>query len=209
MDLTATNTAELSGLSVRSTDTIYQQIRVLMAQACAAQSSFEGKLETDESYFGPKRFRVKRGRRAGSKTILFGLLKSGNCVYTAIVANASKATLQAIIRGKVEPNSVNPTNGWRGYDSLMDIGVERHFMLNHGNNEFGRYSKNVNGIEFLCSYSKHRLDQFRDVSHHTCAKHLKETDFRFNNLHDNLYLALINLLRTRPQLLPLLPKPQR
>ena len=51
MDLTATDTAELTGLSVRSTNTIYQRIRVRMAQACAAQSPFEGELEADESYF--------------------------------------------------------------------------------------------------------------------------------------------------------------
>ena len=51
MDLTATDTAELSGLSVRSTNTIYQRVRVRMAQACAVQSPFEGELEADESYF--------------------------------------------------------------------------------------------------------------------------------------------------------------
>ncbi len=37
MDLTATDTAELSGFSVRSINTIYQRIRVRMAQACQAQ----------------------------------------------------------------------------------------------------------------------------------------------------------------------------
>lgn len=131
MDLTVTDTAELSGLSVRSTDTIYQRIRVRMAQ-CAAQSPFEGELEADESYFGPKRIRGKRGREVGSKTIVFGLLKRGNCVYTEIVQNASKATLQAIIRGKVDPNTVIHTDGWRGYDGLVDIGVDCHFRVNHG-----------------------------------------------------------------------------
>lgn len=129
MDLTATDTAERTGLSVRSTNTISQHIRVRMAQSCAAQSPFEGELEADESYFGPKRIRGKLGRGAGSKTIVFGLLRRGNCVYTEIVPNASKATLQAIIRGKVDPNSVIHTDGWRGYDGLVDIGVDRHFRV--------------------------------------------------------------------------------
>ena len=60
MNLTATDTVELTGLSVRSTNTIYQRIRVRMAQACAAQSPFEGELEADEPYFCPKRIRGKR-----------------------------------------------------------------------------------------------------------------------------------------------------
>jgi len=198
MDLAATDTAELAGLSVRSTNTIYQRIRVRMAQACAAQSPFAGELEADESYFGPKRIRGKRGRGAGSKTIVFGLLKRGNCVYTEIVPDASKATLQAIIRGKVDPNSVIHTDGWRGYDGLVDIGVDRHFRVNHGNNEFVRGSKHVNGIESFWSYAKHRLAQFHGVAKHTFAMHLKETEFRFNHRHDNLYRALLKLLRARP-----------
>ena len=108
MDLTATDAAQLCALSVRSVNTVYQRIRVRLAQQCAAQSPFSGELEADESYFGPKRIRGKRGRGAGGKTIVFGLLKRGDCVYTEIVADSSKATLQAIIRGKVDPNSIHP-----------------------------------------------------------------------------------------------------
>jgi hypothetical protein len=114
MDLTASDAAQLCGLSIRSVNTLYPRIRVHLARECAAQSPFSGELEADESYFGPKRIRGKRGRGAGGKTIVFGLLKRGDCVYTEIVPNASKATLQAIIRGKVDPNSPIHTNGWRG-----------------------------------------------------------------------------------------------
>jgi len=48
----------------------------------ATQSPFSGELEADESYFGPKRIWGKRGRGADGKTIVFGLLKRGDCVYT-------------------------------------------------------------------------------------------------------------------------------
>jgi transposase-like protein len=198
LDLTATDAAQLTGLSVRSTNTIFQRIRCRMAEFCATQSPFQGELEADESYFGPKRIRGKRGRGAGAKTIVFGLLKRGSSVYTEIVPNASKATLQAIIRGKVDPNSIIHTDGWRGYDGLVDIGVDKHFRVNHGNNEFVRGSKHVNGIESFWSYAKHRLAQFHGVAKHTFALHLKETEFRFNHRHQNLYLTLLKLLRTNP-----------
>jgi transposase len=85
------------------------------------------------SYFGPKRVHGKRGRGAGGKTIVFGLLKRGDCVYTEIVPNASKTTLQAIIRGKVVPNSLIHTGGWQGYNGRGDLGLEKHFRVNHGN----------------------------------------------------------------------------
>ena len=112
MDLTATDTAQLCNLSVPSVNAIYQRIRVRLAQECATQSQFSGTLDADESYFGPKRVRGKRERGAGGKTIVFGLLKRGERVYTEIVPNAARATLQAVIRGKADLNGVIHTDGW-------------------------------------------------------------------------------------------------
>ena len=60
MDLTATDCSELSGISVRSVNTIYLRIRIRrrLAEHCEQVSPLGGELEADESYFGPRR---KRG----------------------------------------------------------------------------------------------------------------------------------------------------
>ena len=188
LDLTATDTAELCGVSVRSTNEIFQKIRHRMFEFCTTQSPFSGEIEADESYFGAKRIRGKRGRGAGGKTIVFGLLKRGVSVYTEIVPDASKSTLQAIIRGKVDPNSIIHTDGWRGYDGLVDIGVDKHFRVNHGNNEFVRGSKHVNGIESFWSFAKHRLVKFNGVKKSKFELHLKETEFRFPSEPVNIFV---------------------
>jgi transposase len=198
LDLTATESAALSGVSLRSTNSIYLRMRERMAEWCFKRSPLCGELEADESYFGPRRVRGKRGRGAGSKTIVFGLLKRGDQVYTEIVPDASKRTLQAIIRGKADPLSVINTDGWRGYDGLVDIGFDKHFRVNHGQNEFVRGSSHVNGIESFWSFAKRRLAQFNGVAKHTFALHLKECEFRFNHRHQNLYLAMLKLLRQNP-----------
>ena len=78
MNLTATDAAQLCGLSARSVNALYQRMRIRLARQCAAQSPFSGELEADESSFGPKRIRGKRGRGAGGKTIVFALLKQGD-----------------------------------------------------------------------------------------------------------------------------------
>jgi transposase-like protein len=198
MDLTATDCAELTGLSVRSVNSIYQRIRRRLAQQCEQVSPLGGELEADESYFGPRRIRGLRGRGAGQKTVVFGLLKRGSNVYTEIVPNASKAILQAIIRGKADVASVIHTDRWRGYDGLVDVGFDKHFRVNHGQNEFARGNAHVNGIESFWSYAKRRLVQFNGVPRHTFYLHLKETEFRFNHRHDNLYKALLSLLNKHP-----------
>ncbi len=61
--------------------------------------------------------------------------------------NASKATLQAIIRGKASPQAVLHTDGWRGYDGLVDLGFDKHFRVNHGESEFASGTNHINGIE--------------------------------------------------------------
>jgi transposase len=198
MDLTATDCAELTGLSVRSVNSIYQRIRSRLAQQCEQVSPLGGELEADESYFGPRRIRGLRGRGAGQKTVVFGLLKRGSNVYTEIVPNASKAILQAIIRGKADVASVIHTDRWRGYDGLVDVGFDKHFRVNHGQNEFARGNAHVNGIESFWSYAKRRLVQFNGVPRHTFYLHLKETEFRFNHRHADLYKALLSLLNKHP-----------
>ena len=198
MDLTATDCSELSGISVRSVNTIYLRIRRRLAEHCEQVSPLGGELEADESYFGPRRIRGLRGRGAGSKTVVFGLLKRGSSVYTEIVPNASKAILQAIIRGKADVASVIHTDRWRGYDGLVDVGFDKHLRVNHGKNEFARGNAHVNGIESFWSYAKRRLVKFNGVPRRTFYLHLKETEYRFNNRHESVYKALLSLLNKNP-----------
>ncbi|TCV90153.1 IS1595 family transposase [Sulfurirhabdus autotrophica] len=198
LDFTASSTAELIGISVRSVNSIYLKIRLRMAEACEVATPLKDAVEVDESYFGARRVRGKRGRGAYGKTIVFGLLKRQGKVYAEIVPDCSKARLQGIIRGHVEPATVIHSDGWRGYDGLVDIGFDKHFRVNHGENEFANGERHINGIESFWSYAKRRLAKFNGVPKHTFYLHLKETEYRFNHRRDNLYLGLLKLLRLNP-----------
>ena len=198
MDLTATDAAKLTGLSVRSVNSIYLKLRQRIAGHCETQSPVRGVIEVDESYFGPRRIRGKRGRGAGGKTIVFGVFKRGDCVYTQIVPDVRKKTLQKAIRGRVSLQSIIHSDGWPGYDGLVDVGYARHLRVNHGEDQFVDGRSHINGIESFWSYAKHRLAKFHGVPPHTFYLHLKETEFRFNHRRDNLYLAVLKLLRKHP-----------
>jgi hypothetical protein len=115
MDLSATDAAELTGLSVRFANDIYLRIRERIARECELASPVSGEVEVDESYFGPRRVRGKRGRGAGGKTIVFGVFKRDGRVYAEIVPDCSKRSLQKVIRGQVGLDSVIHSDGWRGY----------------------------------------------------------------------------------------------
>src|SRR5437660_4131666 len=139
MDFTASDVAQLTGLTRKTVIVIFLRIRERIAAECERASPFSScEVEVDESYFGARRVRGKRGRGASGKTIVFGIFKRNGSVYTEIVPDCKKATLQAIIRGRVSLGAVINSDGWRGYDGLVDVGYAKHFRVNHGENEFAR-----------------------------------------------------------------------
>ncbi len=197
-DLSATQISYLSGLNRNTINRYLSEIRKRLAEHCEIESPCIGDIELDESYFGAHRVRGKRGRGAYGKTIVFGLLKRGGKVYTEIVPDCKSLTLQDIIRGKVSVESIIHTDGWRGYDGLVDIGYDKHFRVNHGNNEFANKHTHINGIESFWSFAKVRLVKFRGLTKHTFYQHLKETEFRFNFRNDNLYDIILKIIRNNP-----------
>ena len=130
LDLSASDTARLTTISVRSVNAIYTKLRRRLAGEREPRGNMTGQVEVDESYFGPKPIRGKRGHGAGSKTIGFGLFKRNGRVHTEIVPDARKATLQAVIRGKVGLDSVIHSDGWRGYHGLVDVATRSIFECN-------------------------------------------------------------------------------
>lgn len=198
LDLTAKATAELTGISRRSVVSIFGKLRVKIARWSARQAPIQGTVEIDESYFGPRRTPGKRGRGASGKTIVFGIFKRRGQVYTEIVPDARKKTLQRVIRGKITPESVIHSDGWRGYDGLVDVGYDKHYRVHHGQDEFTNGASHINGIESFWSFAKRRLAQFNGVPKHTFYLHLKECEFRFNHRNQNLYQTLLKLLREDP-----------
>jgi transposase len=198
LNLEATQIAELTGLNRNTVNRFLKAIRERLAEFCEQQSPFSGEIEVDESFFGARRIKGKRGRGAYGKTIVFGIFKRNGKVYTEIVTNCSKATLQAIIRGKVEPESIIYSDGWRGYNGLVDVGYGKHLRVDHGRNEFVRGKAHINGIEGFWGFAKSRLTRFRGMNPATFFLHLKECEFRFNYRDQNLYKMMLKIVRENP-----------
>ena len=77
------------------------------------------------------RVRGKKRRGAGGKPIVFGIPERHGKV-SEVVPNASKKHLQSTIRGQVALDSIIHSDGWRGYNGLVDMGYKKHFQVHHG-----------------------------------------------------------------------------
>lgn len=198
LDLDAQKTALLINLNRNTINRYFSLIRQRIAEKCEQDSPFLGEVEVDESYFGAKRIKGKRGRGASGKTIVFGIFQRGGKVYTEIVPDCAKATLQGVIRGRVDLESIIHSDGWRGYNGLVDIGYKKHYRVHHGNDEFARGRCHINGIESFWSFAKNRMIKFYGIRKSHFYLYLKECEFRFNHRHENLYEILLEMFRKKP-----------
>ena len=196
LDLTATQMAAVIGLNRNTVNRYLKLIRQAIAQHCQRESPFAGDVELDESYFGARRIRGKRGRGARGKTIVFGIYKRNGRVYTEIVQNCKKASIQAIICGKVDLTSTIHTDGFRSYDGIVHMGYRKHYRVQHGQDEFVRGPAHINGIEGFWGLAKTRLVKFKGMSRSTFYLHLKECEFRFNHRDEDLYHLLLKITRS-------------
>jgi transposase len=197
-DLTASQATDLSGLDRKTTLRLFTLFRARMAEIATRDCPFAGEVEVDESFFGATRVRGKRGRGAGRKTPVFGILERGGRVHTQIVRNCSKATLHAIIQGKVDPLARIHSDGWKGYNGLVEAGFAKHHRIRHQNDQFAQDGVHINGIESFWSFSKRRLAKFNGVPPASFPLFLKECEFRFNHRQDDLYRLMLQSVRHNP-----------
>ena len=197
-DLQATQISNLTGVSRVTINKILKEVRQRIAAFCETEFPFIGEVEVDESYFGARRIKGKRGRGAYGKTIVFGIFRRNGKVYTEIVPDASRATLQAVIRGRVDIDSIIHSDKWRGYNGLVDLGYKKHFRVDHGKDEFVSGRSHINGIEGFWGLAKSRLAKFKGLSKSTIYLHLKECEFRYNYRKENLYKLILNIVQSNP-----------
>ncbi len=180
-DITATSTSKILGINRNTINAYYNEFRrKILEYSLKEQSKELGEFELDESYFGAKRVRGKRGRGAAGKTPVFGLLKRDGKVFVTIVPSCSRKELLPIIQGKILEGSTIHTDGWKAYDGLILNGYD-HYRVHHHKNEFTRGKSHVNGIESFWSYAKRRMAKFNGFNSDTFLLHLKESECRFNN----------------------------
>ena len=186
VDIPASKTATLLEINRNTINRYYGLFREALfwhQNILGEQYVMHEDVEADESYFGARRVRGRHGKRkrgrGTNKQPVFGLLERDGKVYTQMVPNCKKKTLQRIIKGHVAKDSIIYTDGWRGYSGVVDYGYKKHYRVKHGENEFSKGDGiHINGIENFWSFTKRRLAKFNGVG--DLNIHLKECEWRYN-----------------------------
>ena len=201
-DIPASKTAELVGLNRNTINAWYMYFRLTIFwwRTKQRRKKVDGEAEVDESYHGAKRKRgfhgkLKRGRGTNKQPV-FGIFEREGEVFTEIVPDCKKKTLQGMILGRISTDTIVYSDGWRGYNGLVDVGYDKHYRVHHGQNEFSKGDGvHINGIESFWSFTKRRLRKFNGLSEHTFDLHLKECEWRWKHTADELLIELTNILK--------------
>lgn len=207
IDIDAARTAKLVGVNRNTVNLWFGRFRETIfwwrtKLRNSVVGTIPGEAEVDESYFGAKRKRghvgkLKRGRGT-LKQPVFGIFERGGEVFTEIVPDCTKKTLQGLIQGRIELEAIIYSDGWRGYNGLVDVGYDKHYRVNHGANEFARSGGvHINGIESFWSFAKRRLRKFNGLAPDMFDTHLKECEWRWKRDEVLLEKELIRVLRKR------------
>ena len=181
---TARAAAEIVGVQVNTATRFFMRLRQLIAGKLPSYQLC-GDVEADESYFGGVR-KGKRGRGAAGKVAVFGLLKRGGKVYTAIIPNAKTETILPIIEEKVTPESIVYTDTFKAYDAL-DVSDFHHMRINHSE-LFADRRNHINGIENFWNQAKRHLRKFNGIKKDNFYWFLKECEWRFNSGNHQMLL---------------------
>ena len=199
LDMSASDTARLTGISIRSANTIFLKIRQRMAQECERRSIFN--IMPDDSNCELPAVTAAKAlpRSSGKPPLLFGLHRSNGSVATELVPDCASPLLRNIVSGDQELASVFQPYDWVSrYHGVVDVGLGQYFHMHWHDSQYLRSARETNGSEPFWIFTRRRLQRFMGIPRHTFYLHLKETEYRFNHLCDDLYPELLALLRKHP-----------
>jgi transposase len=174
---TARTAASLVGVNKSTAAFYFHRLREIIVLESEDASPLFGEIEVDESYFGGHR-KGKRGRGAGGKIPVFGLLKRGGKVYTKIIPDAKGKTLKAIIEDKVVPDSIVYSDTFSSYN-VLDVSSFKHYRINHSE-LFSDHKNHINGIENFWNQTKRHMRRFNGIPATHFHLYLKQCEWRFN-----------------------------
>ncbi len=153
-----------------------------------------GEIEIDEALFGGHKRGGKRGWGSiEHKNLVFGIYKrNGIVIITFPVSDRKHETLIPLIKQHTKKGSLYYSDEHTAYTSLEIIG--KHKQISHNRDEYVRDGTHINGIEGFWSYAKTWLYHYRGVPKQYFHLYLKEIEFRFNNIENDIFYELSKLL---------------
>lgn len=181
-DLTATQIAEISGVSRVTINNYFKLIRNRIATYCKENKTHIINAGAGSSIDEP---------------VYYGFSVVNNKVQTHWLNNIHAGhvqQLQDMKPGGTISESLLP--GSEGLQAMADCTNWNLYWISSGLQKPFAQAEHLSDINSFWQYTKGRLLKFRGMSRKTLCLHIKECEFRYNFRDEELYPALMNIIST-------------
>ncbi len=199
-DLTATQIANITGISRITVNAYFKLIRTHVAKFCEEKNPLRHSngtmifLPIENSFPGNP-----EEPPGGTRKSLDGIFKKDSFIYTDKIGSIDAAWLYDWFKGKViaDPEMLRRYH-LHLYSGIADFNSIRLFRVNDAVPNGNRGRSQIDEIDLFWGMLKSRLIKFRGLNGSTLFLHVKETEFRYNYRDADLFEILIDILNKRP-----------
>lgn len=198
-DLTATQIANISGISRITVNAYFKLIRTHIARFCEEKNPL--RYHNGNIAFLPMENGVchdtDKNGQAGKKSF-YGIFKKEERIFTDKMPCIETSWLYDWIKGRVEADpDLLEKHHLHIYNGIADFNNVRLLRLHNGvNGTKGR--SHIDEIDLFWGMLKARLVKFRGLNGSTLYLHVKETEFRYNFRDADLFELLLDILHKQP-----------
>lgn len=197
-DLTATQIANITGISRITVNAYFKLIRTHIAKFCEEKNPLR---HTNGSLvFLPIDIPSSEIQATGgTRKSLYGIFKKDSFIYTDKVGDIDTAWMYDWFKGKAvaDPELIRKHH-LHLYSGIADFNSIRLFRINDAQPNGTRGRSQIDEIDLFWGMLKSRLIKFRGLNGSTLYLHVKETEFRYNYRDADLFEILIDILNKRP-----------
>ncbi|HJT73072.1 MAG TPA: LuxR C-terminal-related transcriptional regulator [Chitinophaga sp.] len=196
-DLTATQIANISGVSRVTVNSYLKKIRQQIARHCEALQPLESGHRSQavrNVHHSTEEAAVKTDAGRNIRPVVFGIYRSFDRLHTEILPDVSRSMIHSVIRSNRSVlETQNVAERIRRFSNVADLGQYRLYNLEND----GAIAV-ADDVDAFWGLTKHRLAKFKGLNRSTVYLHLKECEFRYNNRNEDIYETLLELLKEQP-----------
>ncbi|MGZ5191019.1 MAG: hypothetical protein ACXWCZ_08345 [Flavisolibacter sp.] len=197
-DLTATQIANISGISRITVNAYLKLIRSQIAQYCEEQYPYS--ITPLRNLMIPN---IIKGNGEGSvsqncENHFYGILRYEQSIYTQWITTVENQWLNNWLRGKVKVETATLDQyGLSRFEAIADFSRAKLYRVNIIPTVV-KVKPKIDEIDLFWGKLKSRIVKFRGLNCNTTFLHVKESEFRYNHRNTDLFALMHSLIQRRP-----------
>jgi transposase len=199
-DLTATQIANISGISRVTINNYLRMIRSKIANFCEDNNPAGYLIDNEFAAFSSTdNLTMQEKPQHELNTTVFGIYKSDNGIFTNLLSDIDKATITEIVRSKkINGNAGKWYDKLKQYSGIANFNSYKLIRINNDELETAKGRGQIDEIDFFWGLIKGRLTKFRGMNNATLYLHVKESEFRYNYRNTDIFYLLTNIIQQQP-----------